>query len=250
MTDFLDGDSSLLRRVDESQNDLVATVAHELRTPLTSLGMVLQLCLEQVLGPLTEKQAQALHAARQDCTRLQTMVDGLLDLSRTEGGCVEMHQQPIAIAALVQAALERHQTLAAKRGIQLATALPLSDGEVLVDAEGIMSVFSNLITNALRHTPSGGQITVGARSLDGWMRCEVTDTGEGIPQKFHRRIFAKHFRVPGAPRGGAGLGLAIARKVVQGHGGEMSVESAEGHGSRFWFTVPLVAAANAMNVTP
>src|SRR5262249_1265887 len=74
-----------LRRLDELQNDLVATVAHELRTPLTSLRMALQLCLEQVLGPLTEKQAEALHAAREDCTRLQTMVDDLLDLSRIEG---------------------------------------------------------------------------------------------------------------------------------------------------------------------
>src|SRR5262245_5226625 len=237
MEAFLDGDSSLLRRVDESQNDLAATVAHELRTPLTSLGMMLQLCLEQVLGPLTDKQEQALHAAREDCTRLQTIVDGLLDLSRIEGGCIKRYQQPMSIAALVQAALKKHEKLVAKQEIQRAPAPSLSDGEVLVDAEGIMSVFSNLITNSLRHTPSGGQVTIGARPLDGWMRCEVADTGKGIPQQYHLCIFDKYFRVPGAPRGGAGLGLAIAQKVVQGHGGEIGVESAEGHGCSFWFTV-------------
>src|SRR5262245_49019742 len=99
--------------LDESQNDLVATVAHELRTPLTSLRMALQMCLEQALGPLTRKQAEALHAALEDCTRLQTVVDGLLDLSRLEGGCVEMHQQPMSIAALVQVAIETHRALAA-----------------------------------------------------------------------------------------------------------------------------------------
>lgn len=237
-------------RLGEFLNDLGVTIAHELRTPLTSLRMALELCLEQAVGPLTEKQAEALHAAQEDCKRLQTMVDGLLDLSRIEAGCVEMHQQPMSIVALVQAALETHRTLAAARGIQLATALPLSDGEVFVDAERIALVFSNLIANALHHTPSGGQVTIWTRPLNGWIQCEVADTGNGIPQKYHRCIFDKFFRVPGALRGGAGLGLAIAQKIVQGHGGEIGVESEEGHGSSFWFTLPLVATANAKNATP
>jgi signal transduction histidine kinase len=156
----------------------------------------------------------------------------------------------MSIAALVQTALETHQTLATQRGIWLTIAPSLSDGEVLVDAEGILRVFSNLITNALRHTPSGGRVTLCARPLAGWMRCEVADTGKGIPQQYHRRIFDKYFRVPDAPRGGAGLGLPIVQKVVQGHGGKIGVHSAEGHGSTFWFTGPLVAAVKVKDVTP
>src|SRR5262249_28096323 len=166
-------------------------------------------------------------------------------------GCVEMHPQPISIAALVRGALETHRTLAEAREIELGAALPLSDEEVCVDGQWGSVVFSNLITNALRYTPPGGQVTVYARPLNGWMRCEVAGTGEGIPRKFHRRIFDKYFRVPGAPAGGIGLGLAIAQQIVRGHGGEIGVESEEGHGSIFWFTVPLVATVNAKtNVAP
>ena len=239
-----------LHRLDELQNDVVATVAHELRTPLTSLGMALQLCLEQTLGPLTRKQAEVLHAAQDDCERLQTIIDDLLNLTRMEAGCVAMLPQPISIASLVQVAIETHRTLAAERGIRLRTALLLNDGEVCVDVKRVTLVFSNLIANALQHTPSGGQVTICTRPLDGWIRCEVVDTGPGIPKKYRRRVFDKYFRAPGAPPGGVGLGLAIAEKIVQGHGGEIGVESAEGHGSSFWFTLPLVAAVNAKTATP
>ena len=238
-----------LHQCREVTNDLVATVAHELRTPLTSLRMALQLCLEQTVGPLTEKQAELLHAGREDCERLLRMVESLLDLARLEVGRIEMHQQPTSIASLVQAAIETHRTLAAERGIQLGTALPLIDGEVFVDVERVALVFSNLITNALQHTPSGGHVRIGTRPINGWMRGEVTDNGEGIPKAYQQRIFDKFFRVPSAPSGGTGLGLSIAKEIVLGHGGEIGVESAEGHGSTFWFTLPCVAAVNTKKTT-
>src|SRR5262249_4925588 len=112
-------DVTRLRRFDELKNDMVATVAHEFRTPLTSLRMAIHLCLEQAVGPVTEKQADLLYAAREDCERLQAMVDDLLDLSRIETGRVEMRKRPTSIAALVEATLETHRALSEEREVKL-----------------------------------------------------------------------------------------------------------------------------------
>lgn len=230
------------RRFDELKNDLVATVAHEFRTPLTSLRMAIHLCLEQVVGPVTEKQADLLHAAREDCERLQAMVNDLLDLSRIEAGRVEMHPRPTSAAALVEAAIEAHQATAEERGLQLRTSSLLVDDEVMADPERVALVFANLITNAIRYTPKSGEVWVRAQQVNGSVRFEVTDTGVGIPKEYQPRLFDKFFRVPGSPVGGAGLGLSIAKEIVQGHGGDIGVKSEEGQGSTFWFTLPHATA--------
>lgn len=230
------------RRFDELKNDLVATVAHEFRTPLTSLRMAIHLCLEQVVGPVTEKQADLLHAAREDCERLQAMVNDLLDLSRIEAGRVEMYPRPTSAAALVEAAIEAHQATAEERGLQLRTSSPLLDDEVMADPERVALVFANLITNAIRYTPKNGEVWVNAQQANGLVRFEVTDTGVGIPKEYQSRLFDKFFRVPGSPVGGAGLGLSIAKEIVQGHGGDIGVKSEEGQGSTFWFTLPHATA--------
>jgi signal transduction histidine kinase len=111
-----------------------------------------------------------------------------------------------------------------------------------VDRERVGLVLSNLVANALKHTPRGGSVEVTAVEGEGSVRFEVKDTGSGIPPEYHERIFEKFFRVPGAPSGGVGLGLYLAREIVEAHGGRIGVESAPGVGSRFWFTVPLAAA--------
>jgi signal transduction histidine kinase len=229
-----------LRRFDELKSNLVATVAHEFRTPLTSLRMAIHLCLEEAAGPVTEKQADLLHAAREDCERLQAMVDDLLDLSRIETGRVEMRKRSTSTATLLKATLDEYRALGEERGVRLGVApLPI-DEEVFIDPERVALVLSNLVSNALRHTPAGGQITLRAQPLNGWVRFEVTDTGAGIAQEHQPHIFEKFFRVPGTHTGGAGLGLSIAKEIVEGHGGTIGVESEEGRGSTFWFTLPLV----------
>jgi NtrC-family two-component system sensor histidine kinase KinB len=237
-------DITRIRRFDELRNDMVATVAHEFRTPLTSLRLAIHLCLEQVVGPVTEKQADLLYAAREDCERLQAMVDDLLDLSRIETGRVEMRKRPTSITALLEATLETHRVLSEERGVQLVvTPLPV-DEEVLADPERVALVLSNLVSNALRHTPAGGQITLHAQPQNGWVRFEVSDTGAGIPKEYQPHLFEKFFRVPGTTADGAGFGLFIAKEIVEGHGGEIGVKSAEGWGSTFWFTLPLVTGNN------
>jgi signal transduction histidine kinase len=231
-------DVTRLRRFEELKNDLVATVAHEFRTPLTSLRMAVHLCTEQAAGPLTDKQAELLHAARDDCDRLQGMVDDLLDLSRIESGRVELFPLPTAVSHLVESAVREHKPAVAEAGLALTVDFPLPEVRVLADHERIAHVFSNLITNAVRHTPTGGSITLGAQRTDGVVRFTVTDSGRGIPSEYQERIFDKFFRAPDSEPRGTGLGLYIAREIVMGHGGQIGVDSVPGKGSTFWFTIP------------
>jgi len=231
-------DVTRLRRFDELKNDLVATVAHEFRTPLTSLRMAIHLCLEGVAGPLSEKQADLLYAAREDCERLQSIVDDLLNLSRIQAGRFEIHPQTVSAAALIKAAVSAHRALADDRGVRLNTRLLEDPGAVLGDPDRVQLVFANLVSNAIRHTPKGGQVELRAQTADGRVRFEVVDEGSGISEEYQRRIFDRFFQVPGATHEGAGLGLSIAKEIVLAHQGEIGVESALGHGSTFWFTLP------------
>ena len=238
-------DVTRLRRFEDLKNDLVATVAHEFRTPLTSLRRVVHLCTEQVAGPVTEKQAELLHAARDDCDRLQRMVDDLLDLSRIESGRVELFPLPTAVSHLVHSAFEEHKQEAAETGLSLTMESSLAEARVLADHERIGHVFSNLIINAIRHTPKGGRVTLGAQEVNGAVRLTVTDTGKRIRKEYQTRIFEKLFRVPDTEPRGAGLGLYIAREIVTGHGGDIGVESEPGTGTTFWFTLPVAGATSS-----
>lgn len=235
-------DVTRLMRFDELKNDLVATVAHQFRTPLTSLRMAIHLCAGEVVGPLTEKQADLMFAARQDCERLQAIVDDLLDLSRIQSGRLELSRGAAAPRDLVEAVVKEHRGEAKSAGVQLTGVAGEHLPHVDVDRERIELVLSNLTANALKHTPRGGSIEITAVEGEDCVRFEVKDTGPGIAPEYHSRIFEKFFRVPGAAAGGVGLGLYLAREIVEAHGGRIGVESAPELGSRFWFTVPLAAA--------
>ena len=233
-------DVTRLRRFEELKNDVVATIAHEFRTPLTSLRMAVHLCTEQIAGPLNDKQAELLHAAREDCDRLQAMVDDLLDLSRIESGKIELYPLPTPVSTLIESAMEQHKGEAEAKSVRLGADLSLAEGRVLADHERIVHVFSNLITNALRYTPPEGAVTLGASLIDGAVRFTVADNGRGISTEYQERVFEKFFQVPDAEPKGTGLGLYIAKEIVRGHGGNIGVESEPGKGSVFWFTLPRV----------
>lgn len=235
-------DVTRLRRFDELKNDLVATVAHEFRTPLTSLRMAVHLCLDGIVGPLTEKQSDLLHAAREDCERLQAIIDDLLDLARLQAGRVEMRKVVLSVPNLIENAVSELRSVAEQREVTLtAEVSPLAPDKLFADPERLGLVFANLISNAIRHTPAAGSVTVRARELDGGTAIyfEVTDTGEGIPLKYQREIFQKFFRIPGTAGGAAGLGLSIAKEIVEAHGGELGVQSEPGRGSTFYFKLPV-----------
>ncbi|HTA20679.1 MAG TPA: ATP-binding protein, partial [Polyangia bacterium] len=244
-------DSTRLFRFDELKNDLVATVAHEFRTPLTSLRMALHLITDGVVGPLTEKQSDLLFAARDDCERLQVIVDELLNLSRLESGQIDLHRRRVDPETLASGALDVHKAAAEQAGIALATEVPPGLPDVFVDPDRLALVFTNLLGNAIRFAPAGSRIVVRAKAerppetLRGHkvvdapeVRFEVQDQGPGIPKEHQAELFEKFFRVPGSPSGGSGLGLFIAKGLVQAHGGKIGVDSAPGGGATFWFTVP------------
>jgi signal transduction histidine kinase len=251
-------DSTRLFRFDELKNDLVATVAHEFRTPLTSLRMALHLCTEGVVGPLTDKQADLLFAARDDCERLQVMVDELLNLSRIESGQIDLNRRRFDPETLVSAAIDVHRAAAEQTGVTLVAEVPPGLPDVFVDPDRLQLVFTNLLNNAIRFAPAGSGVVVRAvmerpgesvrdhRVTDAAeVRFEVRDEGPGIPQEHQAGLFEKFFRVPGSPAGGSGLGLFIAKGLVQAHGGRIGVESAPGRGTTFWFTVPTAPAPDA-----
>ena len=225
-------------RFDELKNDLVATVAHEFRTPLTSLRMAIHLCAEEAVGPLTEKQADLISAARDECERLQGIVDDLLNLSRIQAGRMELEAERVAASALSASAAELQRPSAEAAGLSLSVEDAAENLELNANRERVGLVLSNLLVNAIRHTPRGGAIALRAVEDAEAIRFEVTDTGEGIPEEHQVRIFEKFYRVPGARAGGVGLGLYIAREIVQAHGGDMGVRSVPGRGSTFWFRLP------------
>jgi two-component system, NtrC family, sensor histidine kinase KinB len=235
-------DITALRLAYELRNDLVATVAHELRTPLTSLRIATHMCLEEAAGPLTERQADLLHTARDASERLQAMVDQLLDLARIQGDLARLALETVSPGALVADAVAAHEALAGEHQVLLTSAVLPGLADVLADRERIGLVFSNLLTNAIRHSSRGASVSVLALHHPGrrLIRFEVSDSGRGVPMEFQAMLFERFRQVPGAPSGAVGLGLSIARDVVEAHGGEIGLDSAEGRGSRFWFTLPTV----------
>jgi signal transduction histidine kinase/HAMP domain-containing protein len=230
-------DVTRLLRFDELKNDLVATVAHEFRTPLTSMRMAVHILLDGIVGPLTEKQLDLVSAARDDCERLQGIVEDLLDLSRIQAGKVEVSLTALTAKSILDAAAAGKAEAVRDAGLKIEENLVEPVLPVLVDPERISLVFDNLIANAMRHSPKGGRIEVRATPDKGFVRFEVEDQGPGIPPEYQQRIFEKFFRMPGTKGEGIGLGLYISREIVAAHGGDMGVESEPGHGSRFWFTL-------------
>jgi len=231
-------DVTQLQHQNEMRTDVIRTVSHQLKTPLTSIRMAIHLLLDEKIGTVTEKQAELLMTAREDSDRLHAILNNLLDISRMESGKASLEFQDISPQMLVMDALEPYRRTAQDQGVTLVLDVRGSPAAVWVDRSRAGYIFGNLLTNALQHTPPGGKITVSAREEEDFVRFTVTDTGTGIPSQHLPRIFEPFFRGPGRKNEtGAGLGLAIVREIVEAHGGTIGVESQEGKGSTFSFTL-------------
>jgi PAS domain S-box-containing protein len=232
-------DITHLSEVSRLKSEFIASASHELRTPLTSVQMGIHLLLEASTGPLNERQRRIVQICRDDTDRLDRLMRDLLDLSKIESGKASPVRAPVSTSALVRDASEPLRRQAEAAGIQFRIEAPSELPAVSVDRSQIERVVANLVTNAIRVTPSRGSITVSAARRDGDVAISVSDSGIGIPRDYLTKIFEPFVQVPGASSGGTGLGLAISRRIVEAHGGELRVDSEPGKGSTFTFTVPL-----------
>jgi len=232
-------DLSERHEVERLKTQFVSTVSHELRTPLTSLRGALGLLSAGVLGDLPAEARQAVEIAERSILRLVGLVDDILDIERIESGRLSLQIGRHSLAALLARSTEEVGTLASKVGIGLEIETP--PGEVTGDGERLVQVIVNLLSNAFKFSPRGSTVRLCAREGPGWVEVQVQDQGRGIPES-HREVIFDRFRQvaisDAAGQRGAGLGLAIAKSIVELHGGRIGVDSEEGKGSTFWFRIP------------
>ena len=223
----------------QAMRDFVANVSHELRTPLTSIQGYAQAILDGT-APDAKRAAGVIHG---ESERLRRLVEELLDLARMDTGQAPLARKPVDLGAVLSAIVERLKLKAAEKGVQLqneANSLP----SLIGDGDRLAQVFTNLIDNALKHTPEGGKVRLKAEASSGWVSVHVDDTGPGIPPDELSRIFERFYQLDKARSGsgprGAGLGLAISREIVVAHGGSLEAQSVVGRGSRFTVRLPIV----------
>lgn len=231
-------DITHLREIDRLKSDFIATASHELRTPLTSVQMGVHLLLEGAVGELNDKQTEVLSACREECERLDKLMRDLLDLSRIEAGESQPELKTIRTREFIVGATEDLRRQVESKGLRFNVLIPVGLPDVVIDPSQIERVLANLVVNAVRYTKQG-EIRIGAEPRGNYIAVSVSDTGTGIPQEYLPHIFDKFVQVPGAATGGAGLGLAISRLIVEAHGGQISAQSELGHGSTFTFTLPV-----------
>ncbi|MFZ0657674.1 MAG: ATP-binding protein [Candidatus Binataceae bacterium] len=231
-------DVTYLRDQDRARANLIATLSHELRTPLTSLALSAEL-LRRDGAVLDSKQRELLEAILEECARMKALSDNLLNLARGELASISVQRERLDLRQIIEEVVRRFGFQAEEKHVHLTEQLePVP--EISGDAVKLSWVVSNLIGNALRYTPEGGQIEVVARPIDTKVRLEVSDSGPGIPPEIREHIFERfaQYGRGGVEKGSAGLGLAIAKDIVAAHGGRIFVDSNAGAGSRFVVELP------------
>lgn len=230
-----------LTEIDHLKNTFVNAVSHELRTPLTSIRGYVEFLEDRIGGPLTSMQDEFVHHIALGTRRLARLVDDLLDFARLEAGSFRLARETVDARALVDDVLTSLQPQATAMQVALTVSLPSEPVSLCADPQRIEQVLTNLIHNALKFTPAGGQVAVSLRVEGDQALMAVTDTGVGIAPEHQAAVFEKFFQVShDSPSGlgGSGLGLYIAKSLVEAHGGRIGLESAPGRGSRFWFSLP------------
>jgi two-component system phosphate regulon sensor histidine kinase PhoR len=228
-----------VQRTEQIRRDFVANVSHELRTPLAALKSVVETLAEGALEDESVAQ-EFLRRADAEVDRLVQLVEELLELSRIESGDQPLVLRETDVAGLLSEAAERLRPQAERAHLNLHVELSPNLGLASIDGGRIERAVLNLLHNAIKFTPSGGDVTLAAERQDGTLRVEVRDTGAGIAQSDLTRIFERFYKADHSrASGGSGLGLALVKHAVEAHGGSVDVQSEQTKGSRFSFSIPI-----------
>ena len=240
-------DVTELRRLQQIRAEFIDNLSHELRTPLTTISLLAETLSREAAAAgeaIPARMADRIAKIEVETGHIVQMVNELLDLSRIESGGAIVHLDDVDVAALAVASTERLRLFAERQGVRLHVDAAPDPGRVRGDEDRLGQVLVNLIHNAVKFSPDGGDVTVGVRREGDELIASVADDGMGIPRGSVGRVFERFYKVDRARvrGGGTGLGLSIARHVVEQHGGRIWVESEEGKGSVFSFALPVAEA--------
>jgi two-component system, NtrC family, sensor histidine kinase KinB len=241
-------DITYLRDKDRARVNLVATLSHELKTPLTSLALSAEL-LDRSKNNLAPKQRELLATANEDIGRIRHLADDLLNLARGETGTISIRSITVDLAGVIRAVMNSFALQAEQKGVVLKSSIADATSQVQADPVKLPWVVSNLIGNALRYTPGGGTITISSTTDGDTVRLQVRDTGPGVAPEIRDHMFERYAQWSGngSEPGSAGLGLAIAKEIVEAHGGRIFVESTVGEGTCFTVELPTCRAESWPN---
>jgi signal transduction histidine kinase len=231
-----------LTHLDQLKSDFMATMSHELRTPLTSVIGYSDMLLSGVTGELNERQSNFVSSILTNGESLLNLINDVLDLTKIEAGRLELNLEAVDLRSALLGVLPVVKPRAADKRIKVSTYLPTDVPTIIADPAKFNQVLLNLLTNAIKYTHENGNVSVEARSQDGFVEIWVTDTGIGIGREDIDRIFQRFTQIDSSAsrlQGGTGLGLAITKELVELHGGQIRVQSKLGKGSSFIFTVPI-----------
>ncbi|KYG00234.1 histidine kinase [Sorangium cellulosum] len=234
------------QRAIRAREELVAVVSHDLKSPLATIVMNTSLLRRKL--PSSDEAAELrrpVERIQKSADRMNRLIRDLLDLARLEGGHISVQPVPHDVAVLLGDALELLREEAAEKSLRLELGVELGVERALCDRERILQVIANLVGNAIKFTPAGGEVAIRAEPWGREVRVSVRDTGPGIPEDQRARIFERYWQAKETAHKGTGLGLSIAKALVEVHGGRIWVESKVGEGSTFFFTLPAAEAAGA-----
>ena len=223
-----------LATTEQRRSALIGNVAHEFRTPLSSLRGYIEGFQDGLFRP----DAPTLESCSRQIARLSRLVDDLSLLSRVDAGIETIETRPCDLNDVLRSTERTFRPAFDQNGLSLSVTVVSSDRPVLIDPVRTAQALDNIVSNALRHTPPGGRVTVTAKPGPTHVAIDVSDTGSGIPASILPHVFERFFRADRSMTGGAGIGLTIARMFVEGQNGTLSIDSTEGHGTRVTMTLP------------